>query len=53
MDKKAYKHIKCNSFSKSDWEGNEFEILEQLEAELLVGLREIWLDINNMTELYT
>ena len=48
MDKKAYKHIKCNSFSKSDWNKNYIEILEQMEAELLIGLKELVLDIKNM-----
>lgn len=39
--------IKCDNFSKKDWEENYIEILEQVQAELLLEIREMIFDVKN------
>lgn len=44
----ARKRLQFTAFSKKDIDEHWNEILEQLEAELMIGFREIMLDIKNM-----
>lgn len=39
--------IKCDNFTKKDWEENWLQIIEQIESELVVGVRELFFDIKN------
>ena len=37
--KNQFISIKCDDFTKSDWEENCRQILEQVDAELMLGFR--------------
>ena len=49
MDDKDMLSIKCDEFTKKEWKENCREIVEQLDAELIVGIRKMKFDTDNWT----
>jgi len=37
----------CKSFSKRDWERHWEQIIEQIDADLIIGIRKLYIDIED------